>query len=161
MSEILAICTPSRLLAPADDEARETMRKWKIGALIRLEASQMRNGPFFRKWWALVQLGYDYWSETCPMRQYKGRPVLPNFERFRKDVTIMAGFYEATWNIKGEMRVEAESLKWSSMTEERFGELYNATIATLLRMVFNGKNARRWSEEELRMATEQVLAFAA
>jgi hypothetical protein len=161
MSEILVICTPSRLLAPADDEARETMRKWKIGALVRLEAAQMRNGPFFRKWWALVQLGFDYWAETCKPMEYKGRPVLPNFDRFRKDVTIMAGFYEPTWNIKGEMRVDAESLKWSSMSEERFTKLYDATITTLLRMVFNGKNARRWSEEELRMATDQVMAFAA
>lgn len=161
MSEVLFICTPSRMLAPADDEARELARKWKIGALLKLEATQMRNGAFFRKWWALVQLGYDYWSETCEPMEYKGRPVLPNFERFRKDVTIMAGFYEATWNIKGEMRVEAESLKWASMSEERFTQLYDATIATLLRMVFNGKRARRWSEAELRQATEEVMRFAA
>lgn len=161
MSEILLICTHTRMLAPADDEARETARKWKIGALLRVDAKQMRNGAFFRKWWALVQLGYDYWSETCVPMEYKGKPVLPNFDRFRKDVTIMAGFYEPTWNLKGEMRVDAESLKWSSMSEERFTQLYDATINVLLKMVFNGKNARRWSESELRMATEQVMAFAA
>lgn len=161
MSEVLFICTHGHMLAPADDEARDTARKWKIGALLRLEAKQMRNGPFFRKWWALVQLGYDYWEETCVPMEYKGKPVLPNFERFRKDVTILAGFHEATWNIKGEMRVEAESLKWSSMSEERFTQLYDATITVLLRMVFNGKNARKWSEADLRGATEQVMAFAA
>lgn len=161
MSEVLFICTHAHLLAPADDEARETARKWKIGSLLRLDAKQMRNGPFFRKWWALVQLGYDYWSETCTPMEYKGKPVLPNFERFRKDVTIMAGFYEATWNIKGELRVDPESLKWSSMSEERFTQLYDATISVLLRMVFNGKNARRWSEAELRGATEEVMRFAA
>lgn len=161
MSEVLFICTQGHMLAPADDEARDTARKWKIGALLRLEAKQMRNGAFFKKWWALVQLGYDYWSETCVPMEYKGKPVLPNFDRFRKDVTIMAGFYEPTWNLKGEMRVDPESLKWSSMSEERFTQLYDATINVLLKMVFNGKNAREWSEEDLRMATEQVMAFAA
>lgn len=161
MSEILAICTSTRLLAPADDEAREVMRKWKIGALIRIEAKQMRNGPFFRKWWALVQLGFDYWSETCVLMEYKGQRVMPDFEHFRKDVTILAGFHHPVWNIKGEMRVDADSLKWASMDEAQFTKLYDATITTLLRMVFNGKNARKWSEEELRMATEKVLAFAA
>lgn len=161
MSEILLICTHAHMLAPADDEARETARKWKIGALLRVDAKQMRNGPFFRKWWALVQLGYDYWAETCTPMEYKGKSVLPNFNRFRKDVTVLAGFYEATWNIKGEMRVEAESLKWSSMSEETFTKLYDATINVLLRMVFNGKNARRWSEAELRGATEEVMRFAA
>lgn len=158
--EILLIRTQYGFM-PADDEAIEQMKKFKLGSIARLDVVQMRNAAFFKKWWALVKLGYDYWSETCPAMEYRGQPVLPNFDRFRKDVTIMAGFREATWNIKGEMRVEAESLKWSSMTEERFTELYDATITVLLRMVFNGKNAQRWSEEELRMATEQVMAFAA
>lgn len=161
MSDVLFICTQGHMLAPADDEALDAARKWKIGSLLRFDVKMMRNGPFFKKWWALVHLGYDYWEETCPQLEYKGKPVLPNFDRFRKDVTILAGFHDATWNIKGEMRVEAESLKWGSMTEQRFTQLYDATITVLLRMVFNGKNARRWSESELRGATEEVMRFAA
>ncbi len=161
MSDVLFICTQGHMLAPADDEAMDSARKWKIGALLRFDVKMMRNGAFFRKWWALVNLGYDYWSETCPQVEHKGKPVLPNLQRFRKDVTIMAGFFSTTWNIKGEPRLEAESLRWGSMSEARFTVLYNATIEVLLRMVFNGKNARRWSEAELRGATEEVMRFAA
>ena len=148
-------------LLPACDEAEEWLRKKKLGALILVEPREMRNGGFFRKWWALVKLGFDYWSETAITMEYKGQKVLPEFERFRKDITILAGFYRPVVNLKGEMRIEAESLKWASMNEERFTQLYDATIQVLLRQVFNGKVCARWSEQQLREIAEQILQFAA
>ena len=148
-------------LLPACDEAEEWLRKKKLGALILVEPREMRNGGFFRKWWALVKLGFYYWSETAITMEYKGQKVLPEFERFRKDITILAGFYRPVVNLKGEMRIEAESLKWASMNEERFTQLYDATIQVLLRQVFNGKVCARWSEQQLREIAEQILQFAA
>ncbi len=148
-------------LLPACEEATEWLRKKKIGATVLVEPREMRNGAFFRKWWALVKLGYDYWSESAQTIEYKGQPVLPDFDRFRKDVTISAGFYYPVVNLKGEVRIEAESLKWASMTEERFEKLYSATIQVLLQRVFNGKLCQRWTEEQLRSVAEQILSFAA
>lgn len=148
-------------LHPACEEATEWLRRKKIGATILVEAKEPRNGSFFRKWWALVQLGYDYWSECADTMEFQGKPVLPDFERFRKDVTISAGFYHPVVNLKGEVRIEPESLKWASMTEERFTKLYDATIQVLLSRVFNGKVCKHWSEADLRSIVDQVLSFAA
>jgi hypothetical protein len=148
-------------LLPADDATRKWYTRLKLGATVHSEAREMRNGAFFKKWWALVELGYDHWSEAAPTIQFRGVNVLPNFDRFRKDVTIMAGFYYAVVNLKGEVRIEAESLKWSQMTEERFTKLYDATIQVLLQRVFNGEICRQWTEEELRRVSNQVLEFAA
>lgn len=148
-------------LTPACEESADWLRKKKLGASILVEPREMRNGAFFRKWWALVKLGYDYWSEHAQTIKYKGEPVLPDFDRFRKDVTISAGFYRPVVNLKGEMRIEAESLKWGSMSEERFTQLYDATIQVLLRRVFNGEVCPTWSEQELRSVAEQILQFAA
>ena len=148
-------------LLPACEEATEWLRKKKIGATILVEPREMRNGAFFRKWWALVKLGYDYWSENAQTIEFKGQPVLPDFDRFRKDVTIAAGFYHAVVNLKGELRIESESLKWASMTEERFEKLYSATIQVMLQRVFNGKVCQSWTEEQLRSVAEQILSFAA
>jgi len=148
-------------LIPACEEATEWLRKKKLGATILVEPREMRNGAYFRKWWALVKLGFDYWSESAETIEHKGVPILPDFDRFRKDVTIMAGFYRPVVNIKGEARLEPESLKWASMTEERFGQLYDATIRVLLERVFNGRVCPTWSEDELRSVAEQVLEFAA
>lgn len=148
-------------LVPHDEATTEWYRKKKLGAVIQVDASEMRHGQFFRKWWALVKLGYDYWSENAATIEYKGERVLPDFDRFRKDVTISAGFFYPVVNLKGEVRIEAESLKWSQMSEERFSQLYDATIQVLLRRVFNGKICPTWTEEELRAVAEQILEFAA
>ncbi len=148
-------------LLPACEEAADWLKKKKLGATILVEPREMRNGAFFRKWWALVKLGYDYWSDNAQTIKYKGQPVLPDFDRFRKDVTISAGFYHPVVNLKGEVRIEPESLKWSSMTEERFEKLYSATIQVLLSRVFNGKVCPTWTEEHLRSVAEQILSFAA
>lgn len=158
--EILLIRTQTGF-HPADDEAQEAIRHFPLGSIGKLEVKLMRNYLFFKKWWALVKLGYDHFADTCVEQEYKGQKVLPDFDRFRKDVTILAGFYEPKWNLNGEMRIEAESIAWGSMTEERFTKLYDATIQVLLRKVFNGQRSRRWSEQELRDVTEHVMSFAA
>lgn len=148
-------------LIPACEESADWLRKKKLGATILVDPREPRNGAYFRKWWALVKLGYDYWSEGAATIEYKGKPVLPEFDRFRQDVTISAGFYYPVVNLKGEVRIEAESLKWAAMTEERFDQLYEATIRVLLARVFNGKVCPTWSEEELRGVAAQILEFAA
>lgn len=157
--EILLIKTPGGFM-PADDEAQEQCRKFRLGSLAKLDVVQMRNGAFFRKWWALVKLGYDYFIDTCETLEFKGQQVRPEFDRFRKDVTILAGFYRPVWNVNGEMRIEPESLAWANMTEERFDKLYSATIDVLLKKVFNGKRMRAWTQEELRSVAEQISEFA-
>lgn len=147
-------------LVPGDDATREWFNKLKMGTTVHADARQLRNGAFFRKFWALLNLGYDYWSDAVETLEYKGQRVLPEFERFRKDVTILAGFYHSVVNIKGEVRIEADSLKWGSMSEETFTKLYDATIRVLLRKVFNGTICPTWSEEQLRSVAEQILEFA-
>ncbi len=147
-------------LVPADEKTSEWYRKKKLGTTIQADAAEMRNGHFFRKWWALVQLGYDYWSHDAKTIEFNGVPVLPSFDRFRKDVTISAGFYHPVVNLKGEVRIEPESLKFSAMTEERFTELYDNTIRVMLERVFNGKTCAHWSEAELRSVAEQIGGFA-
>lgn len=160
MKDLLFMKTATGL-APADDQTREFLRKKKLGATIKADATEMRNGAFFRKWWALVNLGFDYWRDNAATIEYKGERVQPDFERFRKDVTISAGFYYPVVNLKQEVRIEAESLKWSEMDETRFSQLYDATIQVLLQRVFNGKVCPTWSEEELRSVANQIMDFAA
>lgn len=148
-------------LIPACEEAADWLKRKKLGATILVDPREPRNGAYFRKWWALAKLGYDYWSENAATIEYKGERVLPEFDRFRKDLIILAGFYRPVVNLKGELRIEPESLSWSSMTEERFDKLYEATIRVLLERVFNGTVCRTWTEAELRSVAEQILQFAA
>jgi hypothetical protein len=46
-------------LEPADEEAREAMKKWKIGAAIKGKFSGTRENPHRRYWYGMVQLVLD------------------------------------------------------------------------------------------------------
>jgi hypothetical protein len=156
----LLLIKSQQILIPGNDETAEWLGKKKQGSTLVADLHEMRNGAFFRKWWALVKYAFDAWSETCEPEEYKGMPVQPDFDRFRKDVTILAGFRVPVWNIKGELRVEAESLKWAKMTEERFAQLYEATLRALTQAVFNGKRCRRYTPQQLAEIHEHIWSFA-
>jgi len=144
-------------LLPADDPSRAWFAKLKIGTQIDGEFTQPRNPKFHRRFFALINTGFDYWCEIAPPLDYKGIAALPDLERFRKDITIMAGFFKPVANLKGEVRLEAESIAFHSMDEERFEKLYSAVIQTLLRLVF--KNDANWSEPRLRSIVDQLVEF--
>jgi hypothetical protein len=142
---------------PADEEAWAAFKRQKLGTVLHGEFKQERNYKFLRKWFALVQIAYDAWTEFCEPIEYKGQPVRPDFDRFRRDLTILAGFYRPVFNVKGEVRLEAESIAFGKMTEERFLALFDATISAVLTKVLP---KGRFTETELRSLTEQVVEFA-
>ena len=144
-------------LMPADDESREWFSKVTIGRVIQCKVSQPRNVVFHRKWFALMRYSFDYWSEIAPRVEYKGEEVHPDFDRFRRDITILAGKFHTTVNLKGEVRLEADSVSFGSMNAEDFEELYSKTIDVLLTRVFT---AKRWSAEKLRSVVEGLVEFA-
>lgn len=146
----------SQGLVPVNETEFAKLTKVKLGKVVRADIVQMRNDKLFRKWWALAQIAFDIWAETAKTQEYKGEPVLPDFDRFRKDLTIMAGFYRPVWNLKGELRLEAESISFANMTEERFEKLYSATINVILKKIIP---KGRYTEKELRDTVEQVMRF--
>lgn len=154
--ETFLIKTMSGQMAPMDQDV-DAFKRYKAGSVIRCEIKEMRNGPFFRKWWALTKTAFDLWTESTPRQEFRGMEVEPNFDRFRKDITILSGYYTPVFNVKGEVRMEAASLKWSSMTETDFNDLYQKTINTILHKIIPH---RKISEEQLRDWANRVMEFA-
>ena len=153
--EVLCRRVPGGLAPESDDEA-EKLRAFKAGASVRVTVTREVNANFRRKWWALVDYAFGMWSETMPDRQYRGQEVQRNRERFRKDLTILAGHFYPVWTLKGEMRVEANSLSWARMNDETFEKLYSATInAVLSKILANTK----LTEADLRAHVDRVLEF--
>ncbi len=95
-------------LVPANDEARHWLSKKKLGATILVEVKELRNPAFHNKWFALATMAFDYWSDAVEPMRYKGEPVRPEFDRFRKDLIISAGFYYPVVNLKQEARSGGE-----------------------------------------------------
>lgn len=142
---------------PATDDDAELVRRIKPGAAVRVEVRQIRNYKFLQKWFTLAKYAFDVWSETVPMQEYKGVPVEPNFEQFRKDLTIMAGHYDAVFNARGEVRLVAKSISFASMGEDEFERLYSSTIDLILRKLLQGSGM---TEETLRAHVDNVLRYS-
>lgn len=143
-------------LAPESEEEAEKLKKLKAGASVRVTVTREVNARFRRKWWALAKFAFDLWSDTMPEREYRGQEVQRNFERFRKDLTILAGRFHPVWTVTGEMRVEADSLAWSRMNDETFEQFYSATINAVLQKILAHT---KLTEADMRAHVDRVLAF--
>jgi hypothetical protein len=154
--EVMLQKLPNGCLAPLGEAEQEAFAKYKNGAMIRCTVTQMRNGKFFRKWWLLANYAFDIWRDTMPAMEYKGQQVQPCFERFRKDLTILAGRYHPVFSARGDMRVEADSLKWSEMDEDSFASLYSATIDAVLSKILTNS---AFTADQLRNYVDNVMAF--
>lgn len=143
-------------LVPDREEDAEALKRFKLGAVVKADVTNPRNIAFFRKWFALVKVAFGLWEETGIRATHKGQEILPNFDKFRKDVTILAGFCHPVLNVNGELRMEADSISFGSMSEETFEKLYAATLTAIVHRVMKG----RISEERLREMAERVEEFA-
>lgn len=144
------------VLIPATEEEAEKLTKIKSGEVIKVGIVKMRNGAFFKKWFVLAKFAYDIWTETVKPVIYKGQPVRPNFDRFRKDLIILAGYYDATYNVRGEVRLEAKSMSWAKMDEETFEKMYSGTIDAILQKVLNRPDL---TPEKVRQAVDELMRF--
>lgn len=154
--DVNLIKTASGMLAPADEDANEQLRKVKMGRIVRAKVTQVRNPVFHRKVWALFKLAFDIWSETVPRQEYKGQAIEPSLDRFRKDLTVLAGYYTPVWNLKGELRLEPASISFANMDQETFEKLFSSLINVVLSRVLTNTNM---DEASLRHAVDEVLHF--
>lgn len=138
---------------PDGEEDAEAMKMVPVGGVIKVEWHRPRNYQFHKKFFAMLQVGFDAWEP--PEKEYKGLPVQKNFERFREDIIISAGFYDVAVNIQGEVRAVAKSISFGKMTEEEFGTLYNAVATVLLQKVL-----QNYTQADLDSVVEELSGFA-
>jgi len=114
-----------------------------------------RNAKFHRKFFSMLNFAFDSWEPKRMRKTYKGREVAKNFERFRKDVLILAGFYDQTFDLKGNMKLEARSISFANMDDAEFEQVYSAVATVILEHVLTGYSGR----EELDRVVEQMAGY--
>lgn len=156
MTDLTCIKLPNGTFMPADEASREEATKFKQGQPVRLKATRQRNYRFHRKWFALAGFAYDHWEQP-PVEDPNYPGIVPekNFDRFRKDLIILAGFYDATFRVDGTTRIEAKSISFSAMSEDEFEELYKKTFTAVHKHILP-----HYQEQELHDVIKQLLEFA-
>jgi len=158
-------CARELIFGAIDGLSLDDKRAWKAfwRRLIRLGAGEIaqaemvipRNGKFLRKFFALLTLGFDAWEPPRKRRTYKGMPVQKNFDQFREDVIISAGFYDQTFDLRGRMKVKAKSISFAKMDDAEFERVYSAVADVLLAGVLVNYAGR----EELDRVVDQIMGF--
>jgi hypothetical protein len=152
MTQIVLMKAPNGALVPCDPQATEYIAGLKLGVAVRAEVKRMRNYPFHKKLFALLNFAFETWEPVEPT--YKGQVVAKNFNQFRNDVVVLAGFFETTMTLKGEVRVIAKSLSFASMEQDEFDSLYESVVSVILRQIL-----KTYSREDLDNVMNQLMGF--
>lgn len=164
MKEIDLVKTPEGLRGWRDeDEAayqrfRKKMADLTVGECVRVSYSVPRNPGFHRKFFAMLTVGFDAWDPMSQRkrRTYKGVVIAKSFEAFREDVTILAGYGEAHFDLKGRMTMKAKSIAFASMEQDEFEKLYSAVADVLLDLLLMAQGYDRASLDE---AVARIMEF--
>lgn len=163
MAEILLVKAPDGKLHGADPDERKKQARFhamverlEVGEVVTVKYNHPRNSMFHRKFFALLKVGFDAWD---PMRNrkrltYKGREIEKNFDKFREQVVIAAGFYHQVFDIKGKFTLEAESISFAAMDDIRFEAVYNAVQKVLLEDVL-----LNYTKADLDEVVEKLMRF--
>ena len=138
---------------PIDPDSVAWFNKLKPGEVVRAEFKKVRNYQFHKKYFALLSVGFDNW-EPGEINSKYGVPT-KNFDRFRADLTILAGFYDTTVRLDGSVRIEPRSISFAKMSAEEFSDLYSRTIDVLIKHVYK----QDMDPEKLNQIVESYLRF--
>jgi len=144
------------VLVAGDQATSDFIHSLQVSATIHADFKRMRNIKFHKKFFALLNFLYQHWTPAA-FQSCKWEGVIPqkNFDRFRKDITILAGFYNASYRLDGSVRIEAKSISFGKMSEEDFQELYSRVIDVGIKNVLTN-----YSKSDLQNVVEELLSFS-
>jgi hypothetical protein len=152
MTDIVLAKTAGGALVPVDQQGIEYVARLKAGAGVTASIKRHNNVAFHRKLFALANFAFDAWEPEGV--EYKGQRVEKNFDQFREDLTILAGFYTTTVRIDGTLRFNAKSWSFASMCDDEKDRLYNGIINAVLKHIL-----KNYTRSDLDSVVEQLLRF--
>lgn len=126
------IKTPGGGFYPHHDRDAEILTKLKTGDVYPVEIKKSRNGKFHGKVFSFLNFCFDHWRNGNEFQD-----EIMQFDVFRKHLTVLAGFYHELFNINGELRIEAKSISYGSMSQQEYEHFYNAIINAAMKHVFH------------------------
>ena len=111
------------VFVPASDLEAKRLERLKTGSTFEVEIVQGRNPRFHGKVFAFFTYVFECWSGG-----HKFQDQDAQFNEFRKQLTILAGFHNELYDIEGNLKLEAKSLAFHNMEQEEFEQCYNALI---------------------------------
>ena len=146
----------------SDDDRRAWQRFWsrlfklEPGEIVRCEVTIPRNAVFHRKFFAMLSVSFDAWEPDAGRvrRRWKGHTIAKNLEQFRRDVTILAGYYDVHYALDGSLQPSAKSISFANMDDVEFERVYSAVANVILQRVLT-----RYTRADLDEHVDRLLSF--
>lgn len=156
-------------MVPATEDDREAIASLGDGEALEGPWTKKHERTVWRhrKFFAMLNYAYDNWDphpnpdaldsarwhngEAGYYYEVRGQleEVTKSRDLFRKDLIILAGYYEAHFKITGEVRMEAKSIAFANMDDDEFYKLYYDVHDVIRKHIL-----RNYTREEL----DRVLA---
>lgn len=151
MAEIYAQKIDGALWA-VDAVSQDHLTELQNGVTYKCVITKPRNYKFLRKFFALLKFAFEHWDidET----ENRHGAIVKNFPQFREDVTIQCGYYEQVFRTDGTFRVVAKSIRFASMKEEEFSQLYKSASQVILSKILT-----KYTQDDLDRVVNEVLRF--
>lgn len=145
-------------VSPTDDSAWKVfwnkLKNIHVGEMLKISFSTPRNQKFHKKYFALLNLGYEHWTPARKHKTHKGVQVEKNFDVFRDDVQILAGFYTLSFGVDGAMKTAAKSISFAKMEHDEFERVYDSVVNVILKNVLTN-----YSRKDLDEVVEKMMGF--
>lgn len=135
------IKVPGGKLLPADDYTEEKMTKFQNGEQYPVEIKLYRNPQFHSKVFAFFNFCFEHWKSDREFMDESGQ-----FDVFRKNMTVLAGYYNEYYKLDGSVRVEAKSLAYAAMTQDEFEDCYSALIQVAMKRIFDTADQNKYNQ---------------
>ena len=124
-----------------DDVDTEKSAKLPLNEPVAYSCKLPRNKKFHGKVFAFLQYAFSHYDSPN-----EHMSEAEQFDHFRKDLTILAGYYVQYVNLNGNARVEAKSLSFGSMDDTEFKECYSSLINAALKHVFRDTSQETYNK---------------
>lgn len=128
------------VFTPLNDDEAERLKSFRNNEQYEVEIKLTRNPAFHRKVFAFFNFCFEHWSAEHGEWKYQDEKA--QFDTFRKHLTVLAGYFEQTFTIKGEVRIEPKSLSYGNMEQDEFEQCYSALINAALKHIFGNTTDR-------------------
>lgn len=115
------------VILPVDPNAEEMLLALKDGGQFMGEFKAARNVRQFRLWWALMQ------------KLSENNAIFESKEHASNQIKLGIGHFERSFNVyTGELTEEPLSIRWQSLPQAEFGELFQRAIDLICREFLPG-----------------------
>ena len=135
-----------RGLRQEDVDAIARHSKWvaklECGEYWTVGITRDRSSRTHKKFFKMVAYAFEIWPGASG-RTYKGHAIAKEFESFRRDLLVLAGYGQPIYHLDGSISFHAPSVSYEAMPdEEQFRKVYDAVHKVILDRILTNYTGR-------------------